>query len=101
MAMIDLRNYGFDEQHQQVYDMAWRYARERHHPLLRRMDDDDWFPADEYRKMGDVGLLGTTVPESLGVAPASTWCHSSSSARRCPTGTTCSVRAGVRARTCA
>ena len=45
MAMIDLRNYGFDEQHQQVYDMAWRYARERHHPLLRRMDDDDWFPA--------------------------------------------------------
>ncbi|MCE9571351.1 MAG: acyl-CoA dehydrogenase family protein [Rhodocyclales bacterium] len=88
--MIDLRNYGFDEQHQQVYDMAWRYARERHHPLLRRMDDDDWFPADEYRKMGDVGLLGTTVPESLG-----------SSARRCPTGTTCSVRAGVRARTCA
>jgi len=27
--MIDLRNYGFEEQHQQIYDMAWRYARER------------------------------------------------------------------------
>jgi isovaleryl-CoA dehydrogenase len=46
--------------------MAWRYAQERHHPLLRRMDDDDWFPADEYRRMGEVGLLGPTVPESLG-----------------------------------
>jgi isovaleryl-CoA dehydrogenase len=64
--MIDLRQYGFEEQHQHIHDMAWRYARERHHPLLRRMDDDDWFPEDEYRKMGEVGLLGTTVPESLG-----------------------------------
>ena len=45
--MIDLRQYGFAEQHQHIYDMAWRYARERHHPLLRHMDDDDWFPEDE------------------------------------------------------
>jgi hypothetical protein len=30
--MIDVRNYGFEEQHQQIYDMAWRYAQERHHP---------------------------------------------------------------------
>lgn len=64
--MIDLRNYGFEDQHQQIYDMAWRFAQQRHHPLLRRMDDEDWFPEDEYRKMGEVGLLGTTVPESLG-----------------------------------
>lgn len=64
--MIDLRRFGFDEAHQQVYDLAWRYARDRHHPLLRKMDDEDWFPADEYRKMSGVGLLGTTVPESLG-----------------------------------
>src|SRR5512143_2787442 len=64
--MINLRHYGFEDQHQQVYDMAWRYAQERHHPLLRRMDDEDWFPEDEYRRMGEVGLLGTTVPEALG-----------------------------------
>ena len=64
--MIDLRQYGFEEQHQHIHDMAWRYARERHHPLLRRMDDDDWFPEDEYRKMGEVGLLGATIPEIYG-----------------------------------
>ena len=64
--MINLRHYGFEDQYQQVYDMAWRYAQERHHPLLRRMDDEDWFPEDEYRRMGEVGLLGTTVSEALG-----------------------------------
>ena len=64
--MIDLRNFGFEETHQQIYDMAWRYAQERHHPLLRHMDDEDWFPDDEYRRMGEVGLLGTTVSEALG-----------------------------------
>ena len=64
--MIDLKRYGFGEQHQQIHDMAWRYARERHDPLLRRMDDEEWFPEDEYRRMGEVGLLGTTVPEALG-----------------------------------
>lgn len=66
--MTDLRSFGFSEQHQRVFDMAWRYARERHHPLLRRMDDEDWFPEDDYRRMAEVGLLGTTVPESLGGA---------------------------------
>ena len=34
--MTELRSFGFCEQHQQIYDMAWRYARDRHHPLLRR-----------------------------------------------------------------
>lgn len=64
--MIDLRKHGFSEQQQQIHDMAWRYAKERHHPLLRRMDDEDWFPAEEYRRMAQVGLLATTVPEALG-----------------------------------
>ena len=64
--MLDQRRHGFEEQHQQAYDMAWRYARERHYPLLRKMDDEDWFPAEEYRQMSEVGLLGTTIPEALG-----------------------------------
>ena len=64
--MTDLTRFGFGEQHQQIFDMAWRYAKERHHPLLRRMDDEDWFPEEEYRRMADVGLLGTTLPEALG-----------------------------------
>jgi alkylation response protein AidB-like acyl-CoA dehydrogenase len=99
--MLDLRRHGFDPQHQQIYDMAWRYARERHHPLLRRMDDEDWFPADEYRRMGDIGLLGTTVPEALGgprTRPRFAVFHRRGAS---PTGTTCSPRAGAPARTSA
>jgi len=64
--MLNVAKYGFDPQYQPLYDMAWRYAKERHYPLLRRMDDEEWFPEDEYRAMGKVGLLGTTVPAELG-----------------------------------
>ena len=40
----DLERFGFNEDHQAVYDMIWRYSKEELHPLLERMDAEDWFP---------------------------------------------------------
>ena len=60
--------HGFAEQHQQVYDTAFRYAETAHYPLLARMDDEDWFPEEAFRNMSEVGLLGMTVPEEYGGA---------------------------------
>lgn len=65
---IDLKTFGFSEDHQAIYDSAWKYAEKELHPLLARMDDEDWFPDAQYRAMADAGMLGTTIPEELGGA---------------------------------
>ncbi len=66
MTVPDLARYGYSEEHQQIYDMVYRYSREQLHPLCERMDRDDWFPEDQYRSLDEIGLLGTSVPEQYG-----------------------------------
>lgn len=51
-----------------VHDTAFRYARDKLHPLLRRMDDDDWYPADLIPMLGADGYCGLTAPQQLGGA---------------------------------
>jgi isovaleryl-CoA dehydrogenase len=35
-------------------------------PIADRMDREDWFPAEVFRKLGEDGYLGLTVPEEFG-----------------------------------
>ncbi|MCJ9427738.1 acyl-CoA dehydrogenase family protein [Kordiimonas marina] len=63
-----LKNFGFSDEHQSLFDMAFRYAEDKLYPLVPKMDDDDWFPADAYQAMREVGLLGVTIPEQYGGA---------------------------------
>ena len=64
----DLRACGFADEHQQIYDTVFRYSEAELYPLSARMDDEDWFPEEAFRRLGEVGLLGMTVPESYGGA---------------------------------
>lgn len=66
--MSDISRYGFDDEYQQLFDMVDRYARENLHELSAKMDDDDWFPKDEYAKLSQLGVLGITLPSELGGA---------------------------------
>ncbi|MEO1169501.1 MAG: acyl-CoA dehydrogenase family protein [Pseudomonadota bacterium] len=66
--MSDVCRYGFDPEYQQLFDMVDRYSRENLHELSARMDDEDWFPKDEYRKLGSLGILGITLPPEFGGA---------------------------------
>lgn len=66
--MLNLTEYGFGSNHQEVYDLVFRYSRDEFHPLLEEMDRKDWFPEEKFRAMSEVGLLGTTVPEEFGGA---------------------------------
>lgn len=52
----------------EVLRAADRLARERLFPLARRMDDEEWFPEDEFRRLGAEGYLGVTAPAELGGA---------------------------------
>ncbi|MFK7957548.1 MAG: acyl-CoA dehydrogenase family protein [Lysobacterales bacterium] len=66
MTQPNLASYGFTDEHQQIYDMVYRFSREELHPLCARMDRDDWFPEERFRSLHEVGLLGTSVPENYG-----------------------------------
>ncbi len=49
-------------------DMVHRWAQERVKPMATAIDHDNTFPAALWREMGDLGLLGITVPEEHGGA---------------------------------
>ncbi len=49
-------------------DMVQRWAQERLKPLAAGIDRDNVFPPHLWREMGDLGLLGITVPEAFGGA---------------------------------
>ncbi len=68
MTPPNLVEHGFDADYQAVYDMAWRYARDRLHALAPRMDREDWFPDAEFRALAEAGLLGVTAPTEYGGA---------------------------------
>jgi len=49
-------------------DMVHRFSQEKIRPLAARLDAENEFPAHLWRDMGEVGLLGITVPEEYGGA---------------------------------
>jgi isovaleryl-CoA dehydrogenase len=56
------------EDYQAFYDAAFRYAKEKLHPLLAKMDDDDWYPPTLMRDLGRDGFVGITAPAEYGGA---------------------------------
>lgn len=51
-----------------LQDMVHKWAQERVKPLAAEVDSTNEFPAALWREMGDLGLLGITVPEEFGGA---------------------------------
>ena len=51
-----------------VYDAAFRYAEAELHPMLAKMDDEDWYPDYLMAKLGADGYCGLTAPPELGGA---------------------------------
>ena len=49
-------------------DMVHRWAQERVAPMAAEIDRTNAFPAELWREMGELGLLGITVPEEYGGA---------------------------------
>jgi isovaleryl-CoA dehydrogenase len=56
--------------YREIHDEAFRFGKERLHPLLARMDDDDWFPEHLMRELGSNGYLGITASTEYGGAGA-------------------------------
>ena len=67
MATMPARNpYGFDADQQRVFEAADAFARRELYPLAARMDAEEWWPPEAFRKIAQAGLFGITVPEEDG-----------------------------------
>ncbi|QEL26739.1 acyl-CoA dehydrogenase [Bosea sp. F3-2] len=63
------------EIYDQIRDTARRFAEDVVKPAAADLDRDETFPADIYRRMGELGLFGITVPEEHGGAGLDTFAY--------------------------
>jgi len=61
-------NFALGEDIEALRDMVHRWAQERVAPMAAEIDAKNEFPPALWREMGDLGLLGITVPEEYGGA---------------------------------
>ena len=54
------------QEEQDLRDAARRFVRKEIAPVADRMDREDFFPRDVFRRLGEHGFLGLTVPEKFG-----------------------------------
>ena len=61
-------NFACGEEIEALRDMVHRWAQERVAPMAAEIDRSNAFPMELWREMGELGLLGITVPEEYGGA---------------------------------
>jgi len=61
-------NFQLGEDIDALRDTVYEFAQKEIAPRAAKLDKDDQFPMDLWRKMGDLGLLGITVGEEYGGA---------------------------------
>jgi alkylation response protein AidB-like acyl-CoA dehydrogenase len=54
------------EEHRMVRDTARKFAENELGPIAREIDEEERFPDEVYRKAGENGLIGSTIPEEWG-----------------------------------
>jgi hypothetical protein len=63
------------ETYTQIQDMAQKFADNVIRPVAETLDRDESFPADIYAQMGELGLFGISVPDTLGGAGLDTYAY--------------------------
>ncbi len=68
-------NFDLGEDIAALRDLVHRFAQDRIKPIAAEIDQTNLFPASLWREMGELGLLGITVPEEYGGAGMSYLAH--------------------------
>lgn len=55
-------NFDLGEEHQMVRSIVRKFAAEELAVVADRMDSEDYFPLDLFKKLGQLGMLGITIP---------------------------------------
>ena len=56
----------FSDEERELREAARRFARKEIAPVADRMDREDWFPREVFRRLGEHGFLGLTLPTAWG-----------------------------------
>lgn len=59
-------NFEMNENQRMIVDMVNNFARREIEPFRREWDDQQHFPIELFRKMGELGLMGVLVPHEYG-----------------------------------
>ncbi len=65
-------NFDLDQEHELVRSTVREFAEQRVAPVAEELDRDSRFPYDLVAELGDLGLMGMTIPEEYGGAGADT-----------------------------
>jgi isovaleryl-CoA dehydrogenase len=57
---------GLNTDEMDILAQADRFAQKELYPLAQRMDDEEWWPEDVFKKIGATGYFGITAPEAYG-----------------------------------
>lgn len=59
-------NFEMNENQQMIAQMVRDFAEKEIRPNMKKWDDEEIFPVETMKKMGELGLLGIYIPESYG-----------------------------------
>ncbi|WKT60931.1 isovaleryl-CoA dehydrogenase [Microbulbifer thermotolerans] len=59
-------NFGLGEEIDMLRDMVYKFCQAELAPRAAQIDEENQFPADMWKKFGELGLLGMTVEEEYG-----------------------------------
>ena len=59
-------NFSYNENQNMIADMIRTFGDQHIVPFVKEWDDNQFFPVDVFKKLGDLGLMGVLVPEQYG-----------------------------------
>ena len=59
-------NFSYNENQKMIADMIRTFGELHITPFVKDWDDNQFFPVDVFKKLGELGLMGVLVPEQYG-----------------------------------
>ena len=67
--------FELNEQQRMIRDMARDFATREIAPIAAEIDEEERFPFDVVKKMGELGFMGMNVPEEFGGSALDSVCY--------------------------
>jgi alkylation response protein AidB-like acyl-CoA dehydrogenase len=59
-------DFSYNENQKMIADMIRTFGEQHISPFVKQWDDDQHFPVEVFKKLGELGLMGVLVPEQYG-----------------------------------
>jgi len=59
-------DFQFTDEQRMIKETVYKWAVNELGPLQEKIDDEDWFPPDFFKKCAEIGILGITIDEEYG-----------------------------------